>query len=93
MLQEFLRLIKTGQYSNHQELASALHIPPGLALVMVDDLVQKGFLQSISSCLDESISEPSCDNCSTRAGCLLLGAHQGWILTEKGEKAAATIIS
>lgn len=93
MLQRFLSLIKTGQYLNHQELASALHISPGLVLVMVADLEQKGYLQTISSCVDASISDSSCDDCSSRSGCLLVGSRQGWILTEKGEKAAASSIS
>ena len=93
MLLKMLALIHSGKFQTHQELAAALAVPTGLVLMMAEQLVQKGYLQPLSSCSIDDQAVNSCDSCSSQSGCLLATARQGWFLTERGSVLARSFAS
>jgi len=93
MLLKMLRLIQSGRFQTHQDIAAALAVPPGLILVMAEQLVQQGYLQLISSCMEEEMTGGTCDNCSSHAGCFFASALQGWLLTKRGQDLVLSIAS
>jgi len=93
MLLKMLRLIQSGKFQTHQDIAAALAVPPGLVIIMAEQLVQQGYLQLISSCMDEEMIGGTCDNCSSHAGCFFASALQGWLLTERGKNLALSFAS
>ena len=85
MLQKLLKLIHTGNIQTLQDLAENLNTTPGLILLMINQLVQAGYLQPLSACKPENISSASCASCSSQSSCLLGPTCQVWVLTERGE--------
>jgi hypothetical protein len=93
VLIKMLALIQSGEFQTHHDIAVALAVPPGLVLVMAEQLVQQGYLKLISTCTDEDLSSDTCDNCSSHAGCFFASSLQGWLLTERGRNLALSLAS
>jgi hypothetical protein len=84
MLQKLLKLIHTGNIQTLQDLAENLNTTPGLILLMINQLVQAGYLQPLSACGADN-SSASCASCSSHSSCLLGHTRQAWVLTDRGE--------
>ena len=93
MLYQLLFMIRSGDIQTHHEIATKLQISPALVLVMVNQLVQSGYLQPLSACSKDNTTSYSCETCSSHAGCLLAATRQGWLLTERGEKLISSVAS
>jgi len=87
MFYQFLRSVQIGNVHSLVEMARIMNISQDMALQMVMELTQKGYLQTIGG--DCTTPEPNCSDCLAGSACQ--ANNRGWHLTEKG-KAAVTRI-
>ena len=85
MLQQLLKTIQTGDAHSLGEIAQSMHISVDMALQMIKELTNKGYLQEINA--DCNASKNACSECPANNGCHIL--IRQWLLTEKG----GTIVS
>jgi len=82
VLFDALRLISSGRTGSTEQLARSLGVEPGLVRQMLEDLVRLGYLRpSGRDC------PSACQTCPLSNTCF--GLPQMWVLTEKGQRAAA----
>lgn len=83
MLQQFLKIVETGEVLNHFQIAQQMKISPGMVVQIAQDLARRGYLAEYNAeCCEQN---PACEGCMLSSGC-----HQNghtWILTDKGKKA------
>ena len=85
MLHQLLNIIQIGEVHNLGEIAQSMNISAAMALQIIKELTQKGYLQEINA--DCSESKNACSDCPANNGCHAL--IRQWLLTEKGK----TIVS
>jgi len=85
MFHQLLKIIQTGEAHNLQEIALSMNISPDMALQIIRELTNKGYLQEISS--DCDVHQNGCSDCVASKNCHLL--IRQWLLTKKGEIAVS----
>jgi len=83
MLRELMRMMAEGQVGSEAELANRLGVSAGLVEQMLEDLTRKGYLNRFGD-----LCVAGCKACPLSGRCGGEPAIKGWILTEKGRKAA-----
>lgn len=79
MLLETLRLIAGGEIADLTDLADRLEVSPGLAVQMLEDLRQRGYLR-----LDQPGCTGGCEGCPLAATCSFQARPRLWTVTSKG---------
>jgi len=85
MLHQLLNLIQTGEAHNLQEIALSMNISADMALQIIKELTNKGYLQEISP--DCDAHQNACSDCPANNDCHIF--IRQWYLTEKGRVAVS----
>jgi hypothetical protein len=85
MLHQMLSVIQAGEAHALQEIAQSMNISADMALQMIKELTDKGYLQEISSDCDQQ--QNACKECPTKMDCHSI--LRQWLLTEKGKAAVS----
>ncbi len=81
MLQAVLRLIHSGPVRSLPQLAAQLHVSEDLMEVMLDDLVERGYLRKAET----GCTQP-CGGCPSSHSCAAQGTSRLWFLTDAGRQ-------
>ncbi len=81
MLKGLLQGFTDGDIHSVAELARSLDMGGALTLQIIEDLVHRGYLQSMDLCLDAP-----CATCPMIGICGVSGRLRVWALSEKGKK-------
>jgi hypothetical protein len=85
MLFQLLKTIQTGEVHNLQEIALSMNISQEMAIQIIEELANKGYLVEVSADCDSP--KNTCSNCPVNTHCQSF--IKQWVLTEKGNAAAS----
>jgi hypothetical protein len=87
MLEKLLKLLAEGGVHSYEDLEKGLSVSQPLLEMMIEDLARRGYLRPVGSGCDGR-----CAGCSI-GGCCITGPGHLWVLTEKGTRASARLVS